>query len=48
MFKTLAKMKISPQVISCSTIKVSVLVNELVAEEAVRLLHSAYGLDKEC
>jgi aspartate kinase len=48
MFKTLAKMKISPQVISCSAIKVSVLVNELLAEEAVRLLHSAYGLDKEC
>ncbi|MBM3632487.1 MAG: aspartate kinase [Alphaproteobacteria bacterium] len=47
MFKTLADMKISLQVISCSAIKVSVLVDESVAEEALRALHSAYGLDKE-
>jgi aspartate kinase len=47
MFKTLAGMGISLQVISCSAIKVSVLVDESVAEEAVRTLHSAYGLDKE-
>jgi aspartate kinase len=47
MFKTLADLKISIQVISCSAIKVSVLVDESMAEEAVRALHSAYGLDKE-
>jgi aspartate kinase len=47
MFKTLAEMGIPLQVISCSAIKVSVLVDELMAEEAVRTLHSAYGLDKE-
>jgi aspartate kinase len=47
MFKTLAGMGISLQVISCSAIKVSVLVDESMAEEAVRTLHSAYGLDKE-
>lgn len=48
MFKTLAKMGIPLQVISCSAIKVSVLVHKSAAEEAVRLLHSAYGLDREC
>lgn len=47
MFKTLAEMGVSPQVISCSGIKVSVLVDETVAEDAVRALHRAYGLDKE-
>lgn len=47
MFKTLAGMGIPLQVISCSAIKVSVLVDGSVAEEAVRVLHSAYGLDKE-
>lgn len=47
MFKTLAGMGIPLQVISCSAIKVSVLVEESMAEEAVRTLHSAYGLDKE-
>jgi aspartate kinase len=46
MFKTLADQGISLQVISCSPIKVSVLVDEGVAEEALRSLHSAYGLDK--
>jgi len=47
MFKTLAGMNIPLQVISCSAIKISVLVDESAAEEAVRALHSAYGLDKE-
>jgi aspartate kinase len=47
MFKTLAAMGVPIQVISCSAIKVSVLVDEAVAEEALRMLHSAYGLDKE-
>lgn len=47
MFKTLAAMRVPIQVISCSAIKVSVLVDQSVAEEALRTLHSAYGLDKE-
>jgi len=47
MFRTLANMGIGLQVISCSAIKVSVLVNESRAEDAVRILHNAYGLDKE-
>jgi len=47
MFKTLADMRVPLQVISCSAIKVSVLVDESVAEEVLRTLHSAYGLDKE-
>ncbi|MBX9804408.1 MAG: aspartate kinase [Alphaproteobacteria bacterium] len=47
MFKTLAEMGIPLQVISCSAIKVSVLVDESLAEEAVRTLHRAYGLDVE-
>lgn len=47
MFRTLSGMGIPLQVISCSAIKVSVLVDETMAEEAVRGLHSAYGLDKE-
>ncbi len=48
MFRTLTGMGVPLQVISCSAIKVSVLVKESVAEEAVRILHTAYGLDKEC
>lgn len=47
MFKTLSGMGVPLQVISCSAIKVSVLVDESVAEEAVRILHSAYGLDRD-
>jgi aspartate kinase len=47
MLKTLAQMGIATQVISCSSLKVSVLVNESIAEEALRQLHTAYGLDKE-
>ncbi|MBM3468799.1 MAG: aspartate kinase [Alphaproteobacteria bacterium] len=47
MFKTLAEMNVPLQVISCSAIKVSVLVDESMAEEAVRALHKVYGLDKE-
>jgi len=45
MFKALAKAGIPLQIISCSAIKVSVLVHESAAEEAVRVLHSAYELD---
>lgn len=45
MFRTLAEAGIPVQVISCSSIKVSVLVHESIAEEAVRILHSAYDLD---
>jgi aspartate kinase len=47
LFKTLAQMGITAQVISCSSLKVGVLVNESTAEEALRQLHTAYGLDKE-
>jgi aspartate kinase len=47
MLKTLAQMGTATQVISCSSLKVSVLVNESIAEEALRQLHTAYGLDKE-
>lgn len=47
MFKTLADQGIPSQVISCSPIKLSVLVDEPMVEKALRCLHSAYGLDKE-
>lgn len=47
MFQTLARMKIPLQVVSCSPIKISVLVDESAVEEAVRQLHTVYGLDKE-
>ncbi len=47
MFQTLKEMKIPLQVISCSPIKVSVLVNQSIAEEVIRALHKAYDLDKE-
>ena len=45
MFKALAENGINIQVISTSEIKVSVLIAEDFAEDAVRALHTAYGLD---
>jgi aspartate kinase len=45
MFKTLGERGINIQAISTSEIKVSVLIDADEAELAVRLLHSAYGLD---
>jgi aspartate kinase len=45
MFQTLADRGINIQAISTSEIKVSVLINADETELAVRVLHTAYGLD---
>lgn len=45
MFRTLAEKGINIEVISTSEIKVSVLIEEMFTELAVRALHTAYGLD---
>jgi aspartate kinase len=45
MFQTLAERGINIEVISTSEIKVSVLIDEMYTELAVRSLHTAYGLD---
>jgi aspartate kinase len=47
MFKALAQRGINVQAISTSEIKVSVLIDEDETELAVRVLHTAYGLDAE-
>ena len=47
MFKSLADRAINIQAISTSEIKVSVLIDEDETELAVRVLHTAYGLDAE-
>ena len=47
MFKALAERAINIQAISTSEIKVSVLIDEDETELAVRVLHTAYGLDAE-
>ncbi len=47
MFKTLADRGINIEAISTSEIKVSVLIDEDETELAVRVLHTAYGLDAE-
>jgi aspartate kinase len=47
MFRTLSDKGINIQVISTSEIKISVLIAEEYTELALRLLHSAYGLDAE-
>ena len=47
MFTSLADRKINIQAISTSEIKVSVLIDEDETELAVRVLHTAYGLDAE-
>jgi aspartate kinase len=47
MFQTLADRGINIQAISTSEIKVSVLINADETELAVRVLHSAYGLDAQ-
>jgi len=46
MFKTLAEKGINILLISTSEIKISVLISKEYGELAVRILHSAYGLDK--
>ncbi len=45
MFEALAERKINIQAITTSEIKVSVLIDEDFTELAVRVLHTAYGLD---
>jgi aspartate kinase len=45
MFKTLADKGINILLISTSEIKISVLINKEYGELAVRILHTAYGLD---
>jgi len=47
MFKALAERGINIQAITTSEIKVSVLIEEDYTELAVRVLHTAYGLDAE-
>lgn len=47
MFETLAERRINILAISTSEIKVSVLVPEEYTELAVRILHSAFGLDEQ-
>jgi aspartate kinase len=47
MFRTLAERGINIRAISTSEIKVSVLIPEEYTELAVRVLHSAFGLDSE-
>src|SRR5690554_1934511 len=47
MFQALAERAINVQAISTSEIKVSVLIDEDETELAVRVLHTAYGLDAE-
>jgi aspartate kinase len=47
MFRTLAERRIDMLAISTSEIKVSVLVHEDYTELAVRVLHTAFGLDAE-
>lgn len=47
MFKALAQRGINVQAITTSEIKVSVLIDEDETELAVRVLHTAYGLDAE-
>ena len=47
MFQTLAERGINIQAISTSEIKVSVLINADETELAVRVLHTAYGLDAD-
>ncbi|WP_201587634.1 aspartate kinase [Psychrobacter pacificensis] len=47
MFQTLAENNINIQMISTSEIKVSVLIQDQHLEKAVKLLHTAFGLDRE-
>ena len=47
MFKALSDRKINIQAITTSEIKVSVLIDEDETELAVRVLHTAYGLDAD-
>ncbi|MBC2608121.1 aspartate kinase [Pelagicoccus albus] len=46
LFASLADVKSNIQIISTSEIKISVVIDEEGAEEAVRAVHTAFGLDK--
>ena len=46
LFDTLGNNSINIQLITTSEIKISVLINEKHLEEAVKLLHKAYKLNK--
>ena len=45
MFRTLANLGINIKMIATSEIKISCLVDESQAEEAVEALHNVFGLD---
>lgn len=47
LFDTLAKNEINIQLVSTSEIKISVAISPDSAQEATRLIHSAYGLDAD-
>jgi len=47
MFNTLARENINIIMISTSEIRISCVIEEKYAELAVRVLHTAFGLDKE-
>ena len=47
MFRTLAEENINIKMISTSEIRVSCVIEEKYAELAVRVLHTAFGLDSE-
>jgi aspartate kinase len=47
MFNTLAKENINISMISTSEIRISCVIEEKYTELAVRVLHSAFGLDRE-
>jgi aspartate kinase len=47
MFKALADERINIRMIATSEIKISVVVDEKYLELAVRVLHSAFNLDKQ-
>ncbi len=47
MFSTLANENINIRLISTSEIRISCVIEEKYSELAVRVLHSAFGLDKE-
>jgi aspartate kinase len=47
MFNTLARENINIMMISTSEIRISCVIEEKYTELAVRVLHTAFGLDKE-
>jgi aspartate kinase len=47
MFNTLARENINIMMISTSEIRISCVIEEKYTELAVRVLHNAFGLDKE-